>query len=31
MSTGMCEPDEILAAINVLEKNGSGEITLITL
>lgn len=29
MSTGMCEPDEILAAINVLEKNGSGEITLL--
>ena len=25
----MCEPDEILAAINVLEKNGSGEITLL--
>lgn len=29
MSTGMCESDEILAAINVLEKNGSGEITLL--
>lgn len=29
MSTGMCEPDEILAAINVLEKNGGGEITLL--
>lgn len=29
MSTGMCEPDEMLAAINVLEKNGSGEITLL--
>lgn len=29
ISTGMCEPDEILAAINVLEKNGSGEITLL--
>ena len=29
MSTGMCEPDEILADINVLEKNGSGEITLL--
>ena len=29
MSTGMCEPDDILAAINVLEKNGSGEITLL--
>ena len=29
MSTGMCEPDEILAAINVLQKNGSGEITLL--
>lgn len=29
MSTGMCEPDEILAAIKVLEKNGSGEITLL--
>lgn len=29
MSTGMCEPDEILAAINVLEKNGSGEIALL--
>ena len=29
MSTGMCETDEILAAINVLEKNGSGEITLL--
>ena len=29
MSTGMWEPDEILAAINVLEKNGSGEITLL--
>ena len=29
MSTGMCEPDEILAAINVPEKNGSGEITLL--
>lgn len=29
MSTGMCELDEILAAINVLEKNGSGEITLL--
>ena len=29
MSTGMCEPDEILAAINVLEKYGSGEITLL--
>lgn len=29
MSTGMCEPDEILAAINVLEKNDSGEITLL--
>ena len=29
MSTGMCEPEEILAAINVLEKNGSGEITLL--
>ena len=29
MSTCMCEPDEILAAINVLEKNGSGEITLL--
>ena len=29
MSTGMCEPDAILAAINVLEKNGSGEITLL--
>ena len=29
MSTGKCEPDEILAAINVLEKNGSGEITLL--
>lgn len=29
MSTGMCEPDEILAAINVLENNGGGEITLL--
>ena len=29
MSTGMCEPDEILTAINVLENNGGGEITLL--
>ena len=29
MSTGMCEPDEILAAINVLENNGGGEFTLL--
>ena len=29
MSTGICAPDEILAAINVLENNGGGEITLL--
>lgn len=29
MSTGMCEMDEIQAAVDVLEKNGAGDITIL--
>lgn len=29
LSTGMSEPEEIAAAVEILEKNGSGEITLL--